>query len=125
GRELRLSGGVLEHLPRDDTKVERGAGRGQLDQFGRVPKRKTSLWPEALSNCAASSLNGPAMPPPAKIWSSAACTLAIDSSTRTRPSIKAAVVSEAFFIAPPLMISNAGAHLRRTERPKGARPGVR
>src|SRR5215813_10781342 len=32
--ELRPSGGVLEHLLRDNTKVERSSGRGQLDQFG-------------------------------------------------------------------------------------------
>jgi hypothetical protein len=34
GGELSLNGGVLKHLPRDDRKVERAAGRGQLDQFG-------------------------------------------------------------------------------------------
>src|SRR2546428_4914690 len=34
GREPSPSGGVLEHLARDDTKVKRSAGREQLDQFG-------------------------------------------------------------------------------------------
>jgi hypothetical protein len=34
GNELSLRDGVLENLPRDDTKIEGPAGRGQLDQFG-------------------------------------------------------------------------------------------
>jgi hypothetical protein len=41
------------------------------------------------------------MAPPAKIWSSAACTLAISDRTSARPSIKAAAVSEDFFMKSP------------------------
>jgi hypothetical protein len=41
------------------------------------------------------------MAPPAKIWSSAACTLAIGERTSARPSIEAAAVSEDFFMNPP------------------------
>src|SRR6266581_4173970 len=43
GRELRLSGGVLEHLPMDNTQVERAASRGQLDQFGGGTEAKNKL----------------------------------------------------------------------------------
>jgi hypothetical protein len=38
------------------------------------------------------------MAPPAKIWSSAACTLAIGERTSAKPSIEAAAVSEEFFM---------------------------
>ena len=61
-----------------------------LISSGVVPKRKTSLWPEALSNCVASSPKGPVMAPPAKIWSSAPRTLAIGNRTSARHSIEAA-----------------------------------
>ena len=85
GRELRLSGGVLQHLPRTTPRSNGPPVVASLISSGVVPKRKTSLWPDVLSNCAASSRNGPVMAPPAKIWSSAACTLAIGDRTRPGP----------------------------------------
>jgi len=43
------------------------------------------------------------MAPPAKTWSSAACTLAIGDGTSARPSIEAAAVSDDFFTISPLI----------------------
>jgi len=71
-----------------------------LISSGVVPKRKTSLWPDAVSNCALSSLNGPIMAPPAKTWSSAACTLAIDDRTNARPSTEAAAATKSSAVLP-------------------------
>jgi len=43
GREPGLRGGVLEHLPGDDSKIERSASRNQLDQFGGGTEAKDKL----------------------------------------------------------------------------------
>jgi len=58
----------------------------------------TSLWPVAFSNCAPSSLMGAVIAPPAKTWSSAACTQAVGDSTNAKLSTAIATVSECFCI---------------------------
>src|SRR3954466_13041810 len=84
-----------------------------LISSGVVPKRKTSLWPEALSNCAPSSFSGAVMPPPVKTWSSAACRLAFGEIVRYMPSIAAVAVSEDFSSYPffPVALGNKQAKL--------------
>jgi hypothetical protein len=84
-----------------------------LISSGVVPKRKTSLWPEALSNCAPSSFSGAVMPPPVKTWSSAACRLAFGEIVRYMPSIAAVAVSENFSSYPffPVALGNKQAKL--------------
>src|SRR5262245_61830306 len=65
---------------------------------GVVPKRKTSLWPDALSNSAPSSFSGAVMPPPARTWSSTACALAIGHRRRSRPSINTVAMRKDVFM---------------------------
>ena len=88
GREPGLGSGVLEHLARDDAGSNGPPVVASLISSGAVPKRKTSLWPEAFSNCAPSSRNGPIMPPPARTGSSAARAWTIDIEVSAKPSIR-------------------------------------
>src|SRR6185437_11295910 len=76
-------------------------------RFGVVPKKISSLWPEACSNCGLISAQTPDIAPPARTLSSAACTLADDDGTSARPSTEAATVSEYLFMTKHLIDCSA------------------
>src|SRR5215470_1245076 len=91
---------------------------------GVVPDRKTSLWPDALSNGGANSLSRAAMAPPARTLMSAACTLAIGDNPSVRASIEAAAMSHGCLMHPPFEDTSltfwADGRARRRRRREGA-----
>jgi len=102
--KLSLGGGILEHFPRDDSKIERPAGRDQLDQFRSGTETHDKLMASGGLNCAPSSLMRAVIAPPAKTWSSAGRALAIGDDTNAAQST-VATVSECFCMKDTLLIA--------------------
>src|SRR4051794_325054 len=69
-----------------------------LIKLGVVPKKISSLCPEACSNFGLSSPQTALMAPPARTLSSAACTFAIGKRTIAKPSVDATAVDQSLFI---------------------------